>query len=236
MSNEVYVIQHHGIKGQRWGIRRFQNEDGTRTPLGKKRERNGEQGSAPSANKAGTSNGQKQGLTDAQKDMLKKVAIAGATAAAVGVAAYGAYKYSDAIKSEAFQETMELGRNRIAEARNNSDFWERAAKDAGLTSQAEINNVNNRLHEKEMESVRNAAKANASSLRNAKDALKGYGRKGITDHESGREAWNNELKSRLGKAGYSYEDFGSNKTIVNPGAGDAWMRAKEKLYKERGHY
>ena len=32
-------ISHHGIKGQKWGIRRFQNRDGTRTPLGRKRER-----------------------------------------------------------------------------------------------------------------------------------------------------------------------------------------------------
>lgn len=31
------VLQHHGIKGQRWGVRRFQNEDGTRTDAGKKR-------------------------------------------------------------------------------------------------------------------------------------------------------------------------------------------------------
>ena len=32
-------ISHHGIKGQKWGVRRFQNPDGTRTSLGKKRER-----------------------------------------------------------------------------------------------------------------------------------------------------------------------------------------------------
>lgn len=36
MDNE-YLI-HHGIKGQRWGVRRFQNEDGTRTAAGKARE------------------------------------------------------------------------------------------------------------------------------------------------------------------------------------------------------
>lgn len=30
-------LYHHGIKGQKWGIRRFQNKDGTRTPAGKKR-------------------------------------------------------------------------------------------------------------------------------------------------------------------------------------------------------
>lgn len=31
-------ISHHGIKGQKWGIRRFQNPDGTRTALGRQRE------------------------------------------------------------------------------------------------------------------------------------------------------------------------------------------------------
>lgn len=35
---ETYLA-HHGIKGQKWGVRRFQNPDGTRTALGKKRER-----------------------------------------------------------------------------------------------------------------------------------------------------------------------------------------------------
>lgn len=30
-------LYHHGIKGQKWGVRRFQNEDGTLTPEGQKR-------------------------------------------------------------------------------------------------------------------------------------------------------------------------------------------------------
>jgi len=34
MSDE---IQHHGIKGQKWGVRRFQNKDGSLTAAGKKR-------------------------------------------------------------------------------------------------------------------------------------------------------------------------------------------------------
>ena len=33
-QNELY---HHGIKGMRWGVRRFQNKDGTLTSAGKKR-------------------------------------------------------------------------------------------------------------------------------------------------------------------------------------------------------
>jgi len=36
MDNRLYIA-HHGIKGQKWGVRRFQNEDGTLTSAGKKR-------------------------------------------------------------------------------------------------------------------------------------------------------------------------------------------------------
>lgn len=33
-TNELY---HHGIKGQKWGVRRFQNSDGSYTDAGKRR-------------------------------------------------------------------------------------------------------------------------------------------------------------------------------------------------------
>lgn len=32
-----YTLYHHGILGQKWGVRRYQNEDGTLTDAGKKR-------------------------------------------------------------------------------------------------------------------------------------------------------------------------------------------------------
>ena len=64
-QNELY---RHGILGQRWGVRRFQNPDGTRTTAGKKRERESDEGS--------------------KKHIGRKIAIGVGTALAIGGAAY----------------------------------------------------------------------------------------------------------------------------------------------------
>lgn len=67
MSTSLY---HHGIKGQKWGIRRYQNRDGTWTDEGKKR--------------YGDSEGDPPGSSDkASSSTKKKVAIGVATGAAI---------------------------------------------------------------------------------------------------------------------------------------------------------
>ena len=37
LAYDSNYIQHHGIKGQKWGVRRYRNEDGSLTEEGKKR-------------------------------------------------------------------------------------------------------------------------------------------------------------------------------------------------------
>ena len=74
-SNELY---HHGIKGQQWGVRRYQNEDGTYTSIGKERRR-------------GNFFKETNGISDSTKNKLKTAAKIGAVlAVTAGVATYAA--------------------------------------------------------------------------------------------------------------------------------------------------
>ena len=61
-SNELY---HFGIKGMKWGVRRFQDKNGRLTNAGKKRY------SDDSNDTDKTENIKKRGLTDKQKKYIK---------------------------------------------------------------------------------------------------------------------------------------------------------------------
>lgn len=68
-SNSLY---HHGIKGMKWGVRRYQKKDGTLTAAGKKRYSDDDQ-------------------TNSRSETGKKIAKGLAVGAAVGLAAYAMY-------------------------------------------------------------------------------------------------------------------------------------------------
>ena len=104
MNNERYLV-HHGILGQKWGIRRYQNEDGSLTAAGKKRYDTGNTSSS-------TSNSSKKNSTK----NYKKYAIVGAAVLGTGLAVYGGYKASKYIKSKAGSKSYKDGVEAIQKA------------------------------------------------------------------------------------------------------------------------
>lgn len=84
-----YELHHHGIKGMKWGIRRFQNADGSLTSAG--RERYGDD--------AG----------ERKKSTAKKVAVGAAAIAGVALTAYLVKKHG-AKKASEIVEKAETGK------------------------------------------------------------------------------------------------------------------------------
>ncbi len=92
MSEELY---HHGILGQKWGVRRFQNSDGSLMSAGKRRYDNESHGKSDNNAKAEISEKSKSGT----KNVKRTVAV-GATIAVASLAIIGASKLSK-VKSKA---------------------------------------------------------------------------------------------------------------------------------------
>lgn len=98
-TDELY---HHGVKGQRWGIRRYQNKDGSLTPAGKKRYSDGKGEPKKTRYDKYYEKYKTLGYDDEKAAKMAKgraatersLIVAGAVAAAA-VTAYAGYRYWD---------------------------------------------------------------------------------------------------------------------------------------------
>lgn len=94
MNNELY---HHGIKGQRWGVRRYETESGHLTKAGKERYDDYDHSQTP-----------KKSIN---KSTVKKVAVGAAITATAVASIYGGYKVSRIVNTN--PKVRAAGRNAV---------------------------------------------------------------------------------------------------------------------------
>ena len=148
-TSELY---HHGIKGQKWGVRRFQNLDRSYTAAGKKRY-------------AEKSSG-RNGMSDSTKKKLKTAGKVAAVAAGTVLAAYGAYKFGTSETGRRIAGNVkEAARQKASESRARKAIKKEMVRDATRTwmmSDAELLEKIGRL-EKEIDFKEKTVKALTSS-------------------------------------------------------------------------
>lgn len=120
---ETTQLYHHGIKGMKWGVRRFQNEDGTLTPEGEKRYKDDGNGGYKKKTryerlyekyKTIGYNDEKAAKAAKGKVASERALIAIGSVAVAAVATYAGYRYLDdnkdrIIKPGQAMQTVHMG-------------------------------------------------------------------------------------------------------------------------------
>ena len=211
MTTETNVLIHHGIKGQKWGVRRFQNEDGSRTKAGLAHDRKlyAENNDSDSDSSSG-----RKGLTEGQKQALKTVGKVALAAAAVGATAYlysqNKEAIDGAIKSMSAQLTNKLPTEIESSGRS---FVQRSFDDAqkSIAKNAERREAVKKVADKALGAVIGAKDSTTSAVKNVASTAAGKA-KDVASTVS------NKASTAAAKAGKSVKTASSN-AAKSAGAG-----------------
>ena len=183
-NDELY---HWGIKGMKWGVRRYQNKDGTLTAAGRSR--------YVGSNAEGTDEkSQKRvGLSDKQKGALK----IGAALAVAALGTYGGYRLAKSGKLEPF---IAAGKQKAAELM----LMEEAGKEHSSAPKPDAHADYTRAHEKKSVRVLSDEELNAKINRLQKEK----------QYES-LIATPSNVKKMLATAGTAASALGTISTLYN---------------------
>ena len=91
MEIDMNELNHFGIKGMKWGIRRYQNKDGSLTAAGKKKYNDSSESRTSARKKAGEDARSTQGEVKRYGKDAAKSAFTGGTSGALLIAAGGGF-------------------------------------------------------------------------------------------------------------------------------------------------
>lgn len=237
--NEQDYLMHYGVKGMKWGVRRYQNPDGTRTALGRQHEAElkGRSGSSLGERARSTASKVKSALTSDKAKKAYKVAGVAIGVAAVATAAYMYGRNKGAVDAAVKNLAGRAVSSTSAAAKKGKQYLSKAIGKASVSARAAADNAavnfeNSKVGKAAKKAVRsvgmnaaatadiakNKARAAGSAIKNSQAARSAYGAATKAGSAVKGAASNLKETARAAKQDYDMNYRGTGKQMAKNAA------------------